>query len=448
MRLPKSVNEGTMVEVRKRIYDLTIDDDLDGTPDLETHHRQRPFRRTKKHEPSSTFVQLDNYYSNVHEIGDILEDYRSDQNLKNLTPLVLDTSDGTWIKVDQHVYGDLKLKPGSNVSLADGTFLRVKQVLMELEWGYIVLRGYRFVSTACLQPILDDNNDTQELFWDLFNVKGSPKSVREQSLIDVPLRMVKKIVNIYLCNGEKPDGAGRNTYFCRWKLTRSYLDIQSIRRSVELAIETILDHEADEGFRIPDHIIKINWRGASSHGLGEGYIYTALDGFCCSGGWSRGASMAGSIKVVRSFDLDDKACRSYGCNFPDTNCLNIDVFDYCSPQNLSPTLREQATTPEYVDIAHYSTPCQYFSPAHTRPGQADEKNFAASFCLTQLLDKDRPRVVTFENTSGLEQRHFRNLKRIFGQVTSRGYSLRFATLNLADWGIPQDRKRLIMLASW
>ena len=447
-QLSEPGNEGDMTDTRKRIYDQTIDGGLDGVENPETHHhRQRRSRRTRVCKSCSTFTQLEHFFNFECDVDDILEDYRLGQKLNSLIPLILDTSEGTWRNTDQHAHGHLELKSGSSVSLMGGTFLRVKQILIESKRGHVVLRGYRFVPAARLRPILDDNNDTRELVWDLFDVKGSSKSVKEQSLIDVPLQRAEKIVNIYLCNGEKNDIEG-NTYFCRWKLTRSYLDVKNSRRSVGLAIENIPDYEADDGFRIPDHILRINWRGPSSQDLGDDHVYTALDGFCCSGGWSRGATMAGLVKVVRSFDVDEKACRSYDANFPDTSCLNMDVYDYCFPQRLSPKLQGYATNPEYVDIAHYSTPCQKFSPAHTKEGKDDEKNFAASFCLTHLLDKDRPRVVTFENTSGLEQRHFGHLKPIFGQITSRGYSLRFATLNLADWGIPQNRKRLIMLASW
>ena len=89
----------------------------------------------------------------------------------------------------------------------------------------------------------------------------------------------------------------------------------------------------------------------------DGKPYTALDGFCCRGGWTQGAIMAGGVAVVRSFDLDEKACRSYRTNFQATSCLNAHVFDYCHLERLAPQLQEEAMNPRYIDIAHYSTPC-------------------------------------------------------------------------------------------
>ena len=49
---------------------------------------------------------------------------------------------------------------------------------------------------------------------------------------------------------------------------------------------------------------------------------------------------------------------------------------------------------------------------------------------SEYVDKDEPRIGAYENTSDLEQRHFKGLKRISGQVASRGYSSRFTTLLL------------------
>lgn len=419
------------------------------TSSVERHKRSRP---SKEFPTKSKFDDLNNHYNYEVDVEDVLEDYLSPRKRKDIRPLVLDTEDGDWSVIAEFDHCGSLIKSGTCVMLKNGTFLKVKQILMEFDHSHVVLRGHRLAYVRRLRPILDDYiaQNSRELFLDWQVNRKLDTSLENQALIDIPLGWVEKFATIYFTNCERAEDYDHRigNYFCRWKLIRYYEDTQKERKSVEVAIERLTSAEADSAHRIPDEAVKINWRGPTKKGGSQGDEYTAVDGFCCGGGWSRGAQMAGKIKVLRSFDKDPKACSTYMVNFPKTSCLNVDVFDYCLPNRLQDDLKDLASTPRYVDIAHYSTPCQFFSPAHTKEGPNDETNFAASFCLWHLLNKDKPRVMTFENTAGLERRHFNSLKAIFGQVTSLNYSLRFACLHLAEHGLSQDRRRLIMLASW
>ena len=78
-----------------------------------------------------------------------------------------------------------------------------------------------------------------------------------------------------------------------------------------------------------------------------------------------------------------------------------------------------------VDILHLSPPCQFFSPAHTVAGKDDEMNTAASFVIWELLRRIKPRIVTLENTFGLENNHPEYLRRVVNQFTSSSYSVRW-----------------------
>ena len=416
-----------------------------------TGQRKR-LRLSKGFPTSSTFNDLNNHYNYEIDADDSLEDYLIPRKRRQIRPLILNTEVGDWIEIHEFDHNGGLIKPGICVVLTNGTFLRVKVILTERHCNHIVLRGHRLVYTKRLRPILDDGKagNDRELFQDLQINKKHQTQLLDQSLVDVPIGWVDKPVKINFTNCERADDDGDRVdeYFCRWKLSKYYVDTETERKFVEVAIERLRSAEADANHRIPDETIRFNWRGHTEKGGSDDNNYTAVDGFCCGGGWSRGAQMAGNIKVLRSFDKDPKACSTYNVNFPQTNCLNVDVFNYCQPSQLHEHLKNLASTPEHVDIAHYSTPCQFFSPAHTKQGPNDETNFAASFCLSQLLDKDRPRVMTFENTAGLERRHFDILKAVFGQVTSLNYSLRFSCLHLAEYGLSQDRRRLIMLASW
>jgi hypothetical protein len=165
--------------------------------------------------------------------------------------------------------------------------------------------------------------------------------------------------------------------------------------------------------------------------------YTVGDGFCGAGGVSRGAVMAG-MAVLWAFDMEPEMCASYGKNFPNTKLACADAFNFTT----------EARYGSIVDILHLSPPCQFFSPAHTVAGQNDEVNVAASFVIGEMLRKTKPRIVTLENTSGLLERHDDYLAAIVQQFTAHGYSVRYKVLNLADFGVPQNRRRLILIASW
>ena len=165
--------------------------------------------------------------------------------------------------------------------------------------------------------------------------------------------------------------------------------------------------------------------------------YTFGDGFCGCGGVSRGAKKAG-LCLTWAFDFADDMYRSYKANFPSTNVENVSAFEFATME------RNRMK----VDILHLSPPCQFFSPAHTTEGQNDDRNTASSFCISLLLKQARPRIVTLENTLGLEQRHPLYLNAVIQQFTTLGFSVRWKIIDLRDFGVPQNRRRLIILASW
>lgn len=165
--------------------------------------------------------------------------------------------------------------------------------------------------------------------------------------------------------------------------------------------------------------------------------YTFGDGFCGCGGSSRGARMAG-LRLKWAFDNEQDMCESYRLNFPEARVMCISAFDFAMKNNHDCK----------VDILHLSPPCQFFSPAHTTQGQNDELNTAPSFVISALLRKTQPRIVTLENTSGLEQRHHLYLNAVIQQFTSLGFSIRWKVVDLRGFGVPQTRRRLIMIAAW
>lgn len=165
--------------------------------------------------------------------------------------------------------------------------------------------------------------------------------------------------------------------------------------------------------------------------------YTFGDCFCGAGGTSRGAKGAG-LRIDWGFDFNFPACQSFKMNFPAARVYNIWAHEFAS-------LPDQD---HKVDICHLSPPCQYFSDAHTIQGKDDEMNTATLFSVHKLLDKARPRVVTLEQTAGLLRRHSHFFNALVLMFTERGFSIRWRLLQCADYGLPQHRLRLFMIAAW
>ncbi|KAH8811648.1 S-adenosyl-L-methionine-dependent methyltransferase [Xylogone sp. PMI_703] len=171
-----------------------------------------------------------------------------------------------------------------------------------------------------------------------------------------------------------------------------------------------------------------------------GQTFTYGDGFCGAGGSTRGAIMAG-LKVNWGFDQDEHACASWMANFPNASCYNMssDAFVKLSTDN-SVDLK--------VDIMHLSPPCQYFSPAHTVNGTNDESNVASLFAVRAVIEVGKPRVVTLEQTFGIRLPKFRQyFAALVHMFTSLNFSLRWAIVPLSQWGLPQRRYRLLVIAS-
>lgn len=84
-------------------------------------------------------------------------------------------------------------------------------------------------------------------------------------------------------------------------------------------------------------------------------------------------------------------------------------------------------------------------------GKNDEINIAQLHVIKPLIEALKPRVVVLENTSGLAnmEKNRIYLNRLLNDMTSAGpgYNLRYKIVNMADYGLPQERKRLIIIAA-
>lgn len=90
-------------------------------------------------------------------------------------------------------------------------------------------------------------------------------------------------------------------------------------------------------------------------------------------------------------------------------------------------------------------PCQSWSEAGAKRGIADKRGQLFYEFMRILADK-KPKFFLAENVSGMmlpvHKDALANIKQMFSEI---GYNLAFQLLNVSDFGIPQDRKRVFFI---
>ncbi|PGH12784.1 hypothetical protein AJ80_06608 [Polytolypa hystricis UAMH7299] len=364
-------------------------------------------------------------------------------------------------------------KKGKSVELYDGTFLKIQQVLLLQGDGgrdEIFLQGWHFQRNEDMESLAPQRLNELCLIVDL-PVDEAPQNTNPMTniipLYEVRLQDVKgfRIIRLTNCNyanmnvhtqrgvTSEDELRREGLLFCRMKYIRVLEQGQGRRtRVVEEAILSLTAAEADAGFSVDANTLRLRWRGGTTPGGSyRGYQagragvvdleqsrqqYTFGDGFCGAGGVSRGALQAG-LRVSWGYDKCAKAMQTYRLNFDTAVGETCEVAHFLTnnPQDIR------------VDIMHASPPCQTFSPAKTVACAADDDNEACIFSVLQLVLAVRPRVVTMEETAGLPERHKEFLWATVHTFIEHGYSVRWKVLNCKDYGVPQTRKRLVMIAS-
>lgn len=169
-------------------------------------------------------------------------------------------------------------------------------------------------------------------------------------------------------------------------------------------------------------------------------IYTFGD-ICAGAGGATSAAQRAELAVNFALDFAPDPCTTLRLNFPDAKVLNMDIYDFCNPEFRLKTYMK-------VDVLHISFPCQVYSLAHTHAGKDDERNEATGYSVMPLLEKCRPRIVTFEQSPNITKQHHASFEALVHQITDMGYSVRWKIVNFADTGNAQSRNRLWMFATW
>lgn len=167
----------------------------------------------------------------------------------------------------------------------------------------------------------------------------------------------------------------------------------------------------------------------------------AWDFFCGAGGLTRGLLDAG-IEVIAGFDCDERCHSTYEYNNPGVRFVKSDIRKL-EPKDLG--LGRRAGRCDKVLFAGCA-PCQSFSSQ--RKGNARRRDATLLGEFGRLVEAVLPEWVLIENVPGIARvpgySAFRRFRRMLDS-NDYGYDVRF--LDAKRYGAPQNRRRLILLAT-
>jgi DNA (cytosine-5)-methyltransferase 1 len=139
-------------------------------------------------------------------------------------------------------------------------------------------------------------------------------------------------------------------------------------------------------------------------------------------------------ECVFTSELDPHARETYLLNFSASHSIDKDI-----------STADLVQIPEH-DLVLAGFPCQPFSHAGKRQGFADTRG-TLFFYIAEIARLHRPKALLLENVRGLLNHDQGNtFKRILETLDELGYGVEFKVLNARDYGLPQNRQRIFIVA--
>lgn len=166
----------------------------------------------------------------------------------------------------------------------------------------------------------------------------------------------------------------------------------------------------------------------------------SIDLFCGAGGMTAGFKAAGILSLL-SNDIEESACTTLKINNPEIQVLCGDITTAETKDMI-----EKAALEGKADIICGGPPCQGFSMAGFRADDDPRNQLFREF--VDIVKRVNPKVIVFENVEGLLSyqagKTYREVHQLFSEL---GYNTEGRTLMANDYGVPQKRKRVIIICT-
>lgn len=168
-----------------------------------------------------------------------------------------------------------------------------------------------------------------------------------------------------------------------------------------------------------------------------------IDLFAGAGGLSLGFEQAG-FDIAAAVEIDPIHCATHEYNFPRCTTICASVTNIAGDE-----IRRLAGLGDRdIDVVFGGAPCQGFSMIGKRA--LDDPRNQLVFHYVRIVAELKPKYCVFENVKGLTLgKHSDFLKELIEALGDAGYdvALPYKVLNAADYGVPQDRKRLFLVGT-
>ncbi|ANO48460.1 DNA-cytosine methyltransferase [Flavobacterium columnare] len=169
----------------------------------------------------------------------------------------------------------------------------------------------------------------------------------------------------------------------------------------------------------------------------------AVDFFCSGGGMSSGMANAG-IKILAGIDYDISCKETYEANIKGAEFIHANVFHY-QVEELENKLNLQKNDDDLILIG--CSPCQYWSIINTdKKKSAETKSLLIEF--RRFVEYFNPGYVVVENVPGvIRKKEESGLEDFILWLESNGYKVHQGVHNVMEYGVPQSRRRLTLIAN-
>ena len=165
-----------------------------------------------------------------------------------------------------------------------------------------------------------------------------------------------------------------------------------------------------------------------------------VDLFCGVGGLSHGLKQGG-LNIIAGFDIDKT------CEYAYTHNNGAQFFD----TDISKVTKEQVLSlfgDSKIKVLAGCAPCQPFSSYAFKNKKKDPNKYDLLYQFGRLVEEVQPDIVTMENVPQIASFSLKNVLQDFVDLLENNhYHCSVKVVYCPDYGIPQTRKRLVLLAS-
>lgn len=173
-------------------------------------------------------------------------------------------------------------------------------------------------------------------------------------------------------------------------------------------------------------------------------MYKAVSLFCGCGGADLGL-LGGftynkkkyrklPFEIVYAIDIDAKAVATYKKNFSGGSVVCDDIKKI-----------KTSSIPD-CDIVIGGFPCQSFSTVNPTKDPFDDRAQLYKE-MVKVIRSKKPKIIIAENVKGFKTLHSGSIfNKVVAAFEKEGYNVSYSLLNASDYGVPQKRERIIIIA--